>query len=89
MPKGKNRKSRYARRAPAVQPTIQATTGTAPISTAGTANIVKPVTATPGKSTPRAVAVFSAPKIGDELKVIGILTVFILAAIIVLYFVLR
>ncbi|MDD5190188.1 MAG: hypothetical protein PHE50_04000 [Dehalococcoidales bacterium] len=80
MPKSKSKK--YYRNAPKA-----ATVNNTPSASvnAGTKPAAAPLRATPAKSS----VMVTSPTVGTELKVLGILTVVILAAIIVLSIVLR
>jgi len=89
MPKSKNRKSRYARRQHKLQVSSQAQATPVPVAASGEVSAVKPSTLPRGRLPARPAPTFEVANISTELKVIGIITLLILAAIFVAYIIIH
>ncbi|OGN88836.1 MAG: hypothetical protein A2Z74_06855 [Chloroflexi bacterium RBG_13_46_9] len=88
MPKSKKRKNRYVPKPRTVQPPPA---GSAQVVEQSPAQAVIQTSAAvrPGRAPEKNQPMAQTPHIGTELKIIGVVTIVLLAAIIVLYFIFR
>ena len=88
MPKSKKRKNRYVPRPSTVRPSPSEP---APVIEQSAAQAVSQTSAAvrSSRAPEKTQAISLTPSIGTELKIIGVVTIVLLAAIVVLYFIFR
>ncbi len=88
MPKSKKRKNRYVPKPRTAQPSPA---GPAPVVEQSPVQAVAQTSTAlrPGRTPEKTQPIAQSPGIGTELKIIGVITIVLLAAIIVLYFIFR